>query len=160
MITAAKRASQVLTHIGIGFLVAATLSGSALLGGLAMLAEPVINVVLLPFHEHAWAARQARASSQRQRYLLVAAEKVSQTAMHCVVAFGVMYAVTGSAAYGGIAALVEPMCNVLVMPWHDRLWDKLRDRSAARPVAVAIEGRKQPVSRNRRAHGDDRVAVA
>ena len=130
MMIAAKRASQVGTHIGIGFAVAALLAGSAFLGGLAMLLEPVINVVLLPFHEHAWARRHARAKSQaaskRTRYALVAAEKISQTGLHAVIAFGVMFAVTGSLASGGISALVEPQINVLVMPLHDRLWDQWR----------------------------------
>jgi uncharacterized membrane protein len=137
MMTAAKRASQLATHIGIGFLVAATLSGSALLGGLAMLVEPLINVMLLPFHEHAWARRQARATSEGRRYALVAGEKISQTALHAIVAFGVMFSVTGSVAYGGIAALVEPLCNVLVMPLHDRLWERLRRRLAAGPEPTA-----------------------
>ncbi|WP_426195112.1 DUF2061 domain-containing protein [Massilia sp. DWR3-1-1] len=137
MITAAKRASQLATHIGIGFLVAATLSGSAILGGLAMLIEPLINVMMLPFHEHAWARRQALATSDGGRYALVAAEKISQTALHAIVAFVVMFSVTGSVACGGIAALVEPLCNVLVMPVHDRLWEQLRRRLAtSRDAAV------------------------
>jgi uncharacterized membrane protein len=42
------------------------------------------------------------------------------------VAFGVMYAMTGSLAFGGVAALVEPICNVALLPLHDRLWAKLR----------------------------------
>lgn len=125
MLQAAKRSSQVLTHIGIGFAVAATLSGSVLLGGLAMLIEPLLNVALVPFHEHGWACMRARAANARTRYLLIAAEKVSQTMLHAIVAFGVMFAVTGSLASGGIAALVEPICNVIVMPWHDKLWDQL-----------------------------------
>lgn len=125
MLTAAKRASQMGTHIGIGFLVAASLSGSALLGGLAMLLEPLINVILVPFHEHAWAHRQANASSATRRLALVAGEKISQTGMHMLVAFGVTFTVTGSLASGGIAALVEPICNVVLMPFHDSLWDRL-----------------------------------
>lgn len=123
MMNTAKRASQMGTHIGIGFVVAAVLSGSTFLGGLAMLLEPLINVLLLPFHEHSWALRQAKAGTRRLRYLLIAAEKISQTGLHAVIAFAVMFAFTGSLASGGIAALVEPLCNVLVMPWHDRLWD-------------------------------------
>lgn len=138
MMIAAKRASQVGTHIGIGFLVGAMLSGSAFLGILATLLEPVINVVLIPFHEHAWAQRQATARTARQRYLLVAAEKISQTGMHALIAFGVMFAFTGSLASGGLAALVEPLCNVLVMPFHDRLWDQWRLKPASARVPSAI----------------------
>lgn len=138
MVTAAKRASQVIIHIGIGFMVAATLSGSALLGGLAMLIEPIINVVILPFHEHAWAARQAAAATTTARHGLKLAEKVSQTLLHSAVAFGVMFSVTGSLAFGGVAALVEPLCNVLVMPLHDALWERLRAHIA--PLAVQTAG--------------------
>jgi uncharacterized membrane protein len=128
MFTAAKRVSQVVTHMGIAFALAATMSGSVLLGGLAVVVEPVINVIVLPFHEKAWEARVHRATTERARYLLLAAEKISQTAMHAAIAFGVMWTVTGSAAMGGLAALVEPVCNVIVLPFHDRLWDNMRAR--------------------------------
>ena len=128
MFTAAKRVSQVITHMGIAFGLAATMSGSVLLGGLAVIAEPVINVVLLPFHEHAWEVRVHKAASERARYLLRAAEKLSQTALHATIAFGVMWAATGSVALGGVAALVEPVCNVIVLPFHDRVWDNMRKR--------------------------------
>lgn len=123
MFIAAKRVSQVVTHMGIGFALAATMSGSVLLGGLAVLIEPVINVVLLPFHERAWEAKLHAVTTVRGRYTLLAAEKISQTGLHAAVAFGVMWSVTGSMALGGLAALVEPVCNVMIMPLHDRLWD-------------------------------------
>jgi uncharacterized membrane protein len=128
MFTAAKRISQVATHMGIAFALAATMSGSVLLGGLAVVAEPVINVVLLPFHERAWEAKIHAAATERARYLLLAAEKISQTALHASIAFGCMWTVTGSMALGGVAALVEPICNVIVLPIHDRLWDATRLR--------------------------------
>jgi uncharacterized membrane protein len=134
MVTAAKKASQVATHMGIAFVLAYAMSGSALLGGLAILLEPVINVILLPLHEKAWAAARLKAASARQRFLVLAGEKVSQTALHSAVAFAVMYWATGSAAYGGIAALLEPVCNVIVLPLHDRLWDNLRARLQRRPA--------------------------
>jgi uncharacterized membrane protein len=128
MVTAAKKASQVATHMAIGFVLAYAMTGSAVLGGLALLLEPVINVILLPFHEKAWAALRFKAASERGRFLVVAGEKASQTALHATVAFAVMYWATGSAAYGGIAALLEPVCNVIVLPLHDRLWEGLRAR--------------------------------
>lgn len=134
MLTAAKRASQVITHIGIGFAVAATITGSALLGGLAMLIEPIINVALLPFHEQAWAALRKRTSSARLRYAMIAAEKLSQTMLHASVAFVVMFGMTGSLASGGIAALVEPLCNVMILPLHDRLWEHLCRRWRLAPA--------------------------
>ena len=44
MITAAKRISQVATHMGIAYALAYALTGSAVFSGLAVLVEPVINV--------------------------------------------------------------------------------------------------------------------
>lgn len=139
MFTAAKRVSQVVTHMGIAFGLAATMSGSVLLGGLAVIIEPIINVILLPFHEKAWEAKVHRAETERARYLLLAAEKLSQTALHASVAFGVMWAVTGSMALGGLAALVEPVCNVIVLPFHDRLWDTMRARMHNAPRKKAAQ---------------------
>jgi len=125
MIAAAKRISQVATHMGIAYALAYAVTGSAVFSGLAILVEPVINVLLLPFHEAAWAKRRNSAATPRGRYLALACEKLSQTAMHAGIAFGVMYVATGSAAMGGIAALLEPVCNVVVLPIHDRFWDSL-----------------------------------
>ena len=138
MFTAAKRVSQVVTHTGIAFALAATMSGSVLLGGLAVLAEPMINVALLPFHERAWKARIHGAATERRLYLLHAAEKISQTMLHATVAFSVMWAATGSMALGGLAALVEPICNVIVLPFHDRLWDTLRARLQRTSAKLAV----------------------
>ena len=138
MFTAAKRVSQVVTHMGIAFALASTMSGSVLLGGLAVIVEPIINVVLLPFHEKAWEAKVHSATTERRRYLLLAAEKISQTCLHATVAFSVMWTVTGSAALGGLAALVEPVCNVIVLPFHDRLWDALRIRLQQAPAKFAV----------------------
>ena len=58
--------------------------------------------------------------------MVKAGQTVSQVVLHMSVAFGVMYAMTGSIAFGGIAALVEPICNVALLPLHDRFWDKLK----------------------------------
>lgn len=138
MFTAAKRLSQVVTHMGIAFALAATMSGSVLLGGLAVIAEPVINVVLLPFHEKAWHATIGRAATERRRRLLQVAEKLSQTMLHASIAFSVMWVATGSMAMGGIAALVEPICNVIILPYHDRLWDAMRARLRPVPAKLAL----------------------
>lgn len=64
--------------------------------------------------------------------MVTAAKTTSQIALHMGVAFGVMYAVTGSLAFGGIAAVLEPICNVILLPIHDRLWARIRDRIQAR----------------------------
>jgi len=128
MVVAAKKTSQIVTHMAIAFSIAYVMTGSVVFSGLAIIIEPVINVLLLPFHEHAWASVRARARSARDRYLKIAAEKLSQTIMHMIIAFGVMYIATGSAAAGGVAAILEPVCNVLLLPIHDRFWDKLELR--------------------------------
>jgi uncharacterized membrane protein len=125
MIAAAKRISQVATHMGIAYALAYAVTGSAVFSGLAILVEPVINVLLLPFHEAAWAKRRNRAATARSRYLALACEKLSQTGLHAGIAFAVMYVATGSLAMGGLAALLEPVCNVVVLPIHDRFWDSL-----------------------------------
>lgn len=54
--------------------------------------------------------------------------KTSQICLHMSVAFAVTYAFTGSLAVGGIAAVVEPICNVTLMPLHDKLWERVRQR--------------------------------
>lgn len=125
MVTAAKRLSQITTHMGIAYAMAYAMTGSAVFSGLAVLVEPVINVLLLPLHQAAWAKQRRKARKPGSRYLAAAAEKLSQTGLHAGVAFAVMYVATGSAAMGGVAALLEPICNVLVLPLHDRLWDSL-----------------------------------
>lgn len=128
MVVAAKKTSQVITHMTIAFAIAYALTGSIVFGGLAIIIEPMINVLLLPFHEKAWSAFRLRATAGRGPYLAVASEKLSQAAMHMVVAFSVMYLATGSLTFGGIAAVLEPVCNVLLLPMHDRFWDRLELR--------------------------------
>lgn len=136
MVVAAKKTSQVIAHLAIAFVITYAMTGSVLIGGLALIIEPIINVALLPFHEKAWHAIRARARDERDRYMKVAAEKISQTALHMVVAFSVMYVATGSLAFGGIAAVLEPICNVILLPIHDRYWEKLELRLNAALRAV------------------------
>ena len=52
--------------------------------------------------------------------------------LHMAVAFAVMYAVTGSLAFGGIAAVIEPAVNVILLPLHERIWIRVRRRLAQR----------------------------
>ncbi len=136
MVVAAKKTSQVIAHLAIAFVITYAMTGSVLIGGLALIIEPIINVALLPFHEKAWHAIRSRARDERDRYMKVAAEKISQTALHMVVAFSVMYVATGSLAFGGIAAVLEPICNVILLPIHDRYWEKLELRLNAALRAV------------------------
>ncbi|WP_426163825.1 DUF2061 domain-containing protein [Pseudoduganella sp. R-34] len=134
MAIAAKKMSQVTAHMGIAFGLMYVLTGSVAFGGLAAVLEPVINVVLLPFHERAWHALRQRFA--HRRLALIAAEKISQTAMHAIIAFGTLYAATGSIAFGGLAAVLEPIINVIALPFHDRLFDRHLMRSAASPMAA------------------------
>lgn len=127
----ARKGSQIITHLAIGFAIAYAVTGSVMLGGLAVLIEPVLNVLLVPFHEQAWHRRVHAATGQR-RVMMVALEKMSLTALHMGVAFLVMFFATGSMAFGGLAAILEPVCNVLLMPLHDRLWDNLETNRGVR----------------------------
>jgi uncharacterized membrane protein len=141
MIIAARSLSQVLTHMGIAFAVMFALTGSLAFGGLVAIVEPVVNVMLLPLHQMTWAwARARRARNSRHITMLIAAEKISQIGMHMAVAFAVIYWATGSLAFGGLAAILEPVCNVIVLPFHDRVWGKLgrRLRRQAAPKIVYL----------------------
>lgn len=64
--------------------------------------------------------------------MVTAAKTTSQIAVHMGVAFATMYVVTGSIAFGGLAAILEPICNVIVMPLHERLWKRIRVRMERR----------------------------
>lgn len=127
MIIAARSLSQVMTHMGIAFAVMFMLTGSVAFGGLAALIEPVVNVMLLPLHQMVWAfVRRGRRSEQVA--VMAAAEKISQVGLHMGVAFIVIYWATGSLAFGGLAAVLEPICNVIVLPFHDRAWGRIAHR--------------------------------
>lgn len=104
-------------------------------GGLAAVLEPVINVVLLPYHERLWELLRPRLSGRR--LALLAAEKFSQTLMHAGVGFGVMYAATGSLAFGGVVAVLEPVINVIALPFHDRVFDRYVFRPATGAAVTA-----------------------
>lgn len=136
MVTAAKTVSQVGTHMGIAFSLMYFLTGSAALGGIAAVLEPIVNVLLLPLHERFWHGMHHRHAQARRAS--VAAEKISQTIMHSAVAVGVMYAATGSLAFGGVAAVLEPIINVVLLPIHDGWWDRLKARVDAQAATRAV----------------------
>lgn len=54
--------------------------------------------------------------------MVAAVRTTSSVLFHMTVAFGVMWAVTGSPAFGGIAALIEPVCIVALAPLHEKAW--------------------------------------
>ena len=64
--------------------------------------------------------------------MVIAAKGASQVVLHMAVAFAVMYTVTGSLAFGGLAAVIEPVVNVVLLPLHERAWLHIRRRLAAR----------------------------
>lgn len=64
--------------------------------------------------------------------MVIAAKSMSQVLLHMAVAFGVMYAVTDSLAFGGLAAIIEPVVNVVLLPLHDKVWLRIRRRLAQR----------------------------
>lgn len=78
--------------------------------------------------------------------MVAVARTTSQIGLHMGVAFGVMYAVTGSIAFGGIAALLEPICNVLLLPLHDKAWRIISSKIDARKASVSPDRHlRQPV---------------
>lgn len=130
MVTAARTSSQIATHMGIAFILMYALSGSASFGGLAAVLEPVCNVVLLPVHARLWRHLRARAGLHWQAGWLCAAEKLSQTGLHMLVAMAVLTWASGSLVLGGAAVALEAMANVVLLPIHDRLWHRLGPRLA------------------------------
>ena len=60
--------------------------------------------------------------------MVTAARTISQVAMHMAVSFGVLYLLTGSFVAVGAAAVLEPICNVILMPFHDRFWERIRQK--------------------------------
>lgn len=71
---------------------------------------------------------------------MIIVEKISQTLLHMSVAFTVAFAFTGSVSIGGLAALVEPVCNVLLLPLHERAWKKIRRRLRKYKATPALAG--------------------
>lgn len=52
--------------------------------------------------------------------------------VHFSVAFGVAFALTGSMVIGGLVALVEPLVNTVAYHFHEKIWEHIRARRAAR----------------------------
>lgn len=132
MVTAAKTLSQVVAHMGIAFSIAYCLTGSVVFGGLAAILEPVINVAVLPFHQKFWSHVRTHNSNSISPGKLIALEKISQLGMHMLIAFALIFWATGSLAFGGLAAILEPLFNVALLPVHDRAWEKLRAKMRTR----------------------------
>jgi len=50
--------------------------------------------------------------------------------VHMLVAFGVVYLMTGSVAIGGAVALVEPAVNTIAYFFHEKVWERRIGRRA------------------------------
>jgi uncharacterized membrane protein len=57
--------------------------------------------------------------------------------MHLGIAFGVSYALTGSATIAGAITLVEPLVNTVAHYFFDRWWPGAEERWAARRAKPA-----------------------
>lgn len=53
--------------------------------------------------------------------------------VHMVVAFSVVYLMTGSWALGGAVALIEPVVNTVAYFFHEKVWERFR-----RPATVEL----------------------
>jgi uncharacterized membrane protein len=56
------------------------------------------------------------------------AKTITFTAMHIMVAFSIVYLMTGDFMVGGAVALVEPLCNSVAYFFHERVWERRRNR--------------------------------
>lgn len=57
--------------------------------------------------------------------------------MHFTVAFGVAWALTGDVVIGGAVALVEPAVNTVAYFFHEKAWERVRQRRASAAAVPA-----------------------
>ena len=65
---------------------------------------------------------------------------VSFGIVHFTVAFGVVFALTGSFVIGGLVALIEPLVNTVAYHYHEKAWDRFRGRSRTQDSSYALQG--------------------
>ena len=58
--------------------------------------------------------------------------------VHVMVAFTVVYALTGNLLAGGLVALIEPACNTVAYYFHEKAWDFIRQRREAIQVPAVF----------------------
>jgi uncharacterized membrane protein len=63
---------------------------------------------------------------------------LSFLALHLLVGFSVAYLFTGSLALAGGIALVEPLVNAVVFFFHERAWERSRERTGERKDRPAL----------------------
>lgn len=52
--------------------------------------------------------------------------------MHFSIAFGVVYAMTGSLLLGGAVALIEPAVNTVAFYFHEKAWKRFENKRSRR----------------------------
>ncbi len=52
--------------------------------------------------------------------------------VHMIVAFSVVYLMTGSWALGGAIALLEPAANTVAYFFHEKAWERFTSRQSAK----------------------------
>ncbi len=57
--------------------------------------------------------------------------------VHILVAFTVVYLLTGNALAGGVVALIEPACNTVAYHLHEKVWEAWHRRRWAVGYAQA-----------------------
>lgn len=55
--------------------------------------------------------------------------------VHMLVAFGVVYLLTGSVAIGSAVALIEPAVNTVAYFFHEKVWERLMRRYSTAPAS-------------------------
>ena len=60
--------------------------------------------------------------------MIIAAKTTSTVLVHLMVAVTVGYVLTGSLAVAGLVALVEPVCNVVALHFHEKAWKRITGR--------------------------------
>ena len=57
--------------------------------------------------------------------------------MHFIIAFGVVYVLTGSILLGGAVALIEPALNTVAFYFHEMIWNRW-ERRRAKPAGLRL----------------------
>lgn len=82
-------------------------------------------------------------------------EKTSQALLHMTVAFAISYGFTGSLAFGGLMAVLEPICNVLLLPLHDKMWRRIKYRHRMQQREERLHYDKNAYRLNQAHHSND-----
>lgn len=65
---------------------------------------------------------------------MITLKTISFTAMHFVIAFSVVWVLTGSWAIGGLVAMVEPLCNSVGYFFHEKVWARMMAGEGHAPI--------------------------